>query len=202
MLSIEDFSTPALPTGFHWHHEPTQWHTGNGLVIRTDPGTDFWQRTHYGFCRDNGHFLYMPLAGDFRFTAHLSFQPSAQYDQCGLMVRIDHENWIKTSIEYETAAESRLGSVVTNLGYSDWATQTISSSVNTMHYRINRRGSDFRIEAAEDGHQWQQLRITHLHKAVDEVAIGLYACSPTGTGFSCRVSHFETAPNDWYPEET
>jgi regulation of enolase protein 1 (concanavalin A-like superfamily) len=30
------------------------------LEIFTDEQTDFWQNTHYGFQRDNGHCLFTP----------------------------------------------------------------------------------------------------------------------------------------------
>ncbi|EGH34067.1 hypothetical protein PSYJA_36139, partial [Pseudomonas syringae pv. japonica str. M301072] len=28
--------------------------TDERLTVTTDPQTDFWQQTHYGFCRDTG----------------------------------------------------------------------------------------------------------------------------------------------------
>ena len=117
------------------------------------------------------------------------------------MIRVDAENWIKTSTEYENEELGRLGSVVTNLGYSDWATQDISSEHTAMWYRISRRGQDFKIEALFDGEVWKQLRIAHLHKASDTIAAGMYACSPIGSDFQCRFTRFTCGPNTWSAEE-
>ena len=53
-----------------WLNEPKQWTAkGNSLEVVTDNATDFWRETHYGFIRDNGHFLGFE-AGD-AFTAEL-----------------------------------------------------------------------------------------------------------------------------------
>ncbi len=186
-------SLTEQPERFRWSHEPPLWTVGPPLEVTTGPDTDYWQRTHYGFRRDNGHFLHAQVAGDFTLTAYIAFAPTAQYDQCGLMVRVDEETWIKCSAEYETPAMSRLGSVVTNLGYSDWATQDISSNVAEIWYSIKREGSDFLLAWADDGADWRQMRVAHLHNCPEEIAAGFYACSPTGPGFTCRVLELQLA---------
>jgi len=201
MSQIEKFRMPSLPSGFYWFNEPSTHRLGDGLEIFTDEKTDFWQRTHYGFRRDDGHCLLTTVPGDFSVKTHVEFRPQARYDQCGLIVRVDEENWIKTSTEYEDEQVSRLGSVVTNLGYSDWATQDVPSAHREMWYRISRRGSDFLIESSFDGREWLQMRIAHLHRAPEQLAVGVYACSPIGKAFRCRFSTLEISENGWFYEE-
>ena len=58
--------------------------------------------------------------------------------------------WFR-SIEYENDRFQHLGSVVTNNGYSDWATTEIDASIKTMRYRFSRREDDYCIECSEDG---------------------------------------------------
>jgi len=186
-----DFREPALPPDFHWLNPPLRHRLGHGLELFTDQATDFWQRTHYGFRRDNGHALLNAIAGDFALTTRVEFQPLSQYDQCGLMVRVDPENWIKFSTEFEDAQHSRLGSVVTNLGYSDWATQDVSSGQRERWYRIRRDGDDFLLEHSDDGRGWHQQRIAHLHRATNSLEAGVYACSPIGEAFWCRFHFLE-----------
>jgi regulation of enolase protein 1 (concanavalin A-like superfamily) len=198
MRLIEEFLGSSVPEPLYWFNEPARFEVGAGLEIWTDAETDFWQRTHYGFRRDDGHCLLARVAGDFCLVTHVEFEPREQYDQCGLMVRVDGGYWIKVSTEYEDEAQSRLGSVVTNLGYSDWATQDLPSSHREMWYRISRNGSDFLLENSYDGRSWLQLRVTHLHKAPGEVAAGVYACSPIGKDFRCRFRRLEIAENEWF----
>jgi regulation of enolase protein 1 (concanavalin A-like superfamily) len=196
-MTQEEFLSPTRPPGFYWFNEPKVYSFGNGLELYTDEQTDFWQRTHYGFRRDNGHCLFTRLPGDFSVQTHVEFQPGEQYDQCGLMLRAGAETWIKVSTEYEDADTSRLGSVVTNLGYSDWATQDIPSSHREMWYRISKRGNDFQIESSFDGEGWSQMRIAHLHRLEEQVEVGPYACSPIGKRFWCRFLSLTIGENSW-----
>jgi uncharacterized protein len=191
MFTKETFNEKRLPATLYWFNEPQSWHAGTGLEMITDRETDFWQRTHYGFRRDNGHCLLADCDGDFVLAAHVRFDPRSQYDQCGIMVRVDEDNWIKVSTEYENDTISRLGSVVTHSGYSDWATQDVSSAIKERWYRITRQEKDFTLEASEDGHAWYQMRVTHLQNAGTTVAAGLYACSPVGEAFHCVFSFLE-----------
>ena len=197
MQGVERFLGASIPDGWAWFNEPARFKVGAGLEIWTDAETDFWQRTHYGFRRDSGHCLLTRLEGDFCLTTCVEFRPETQYDQCGLMVRVDAENWIKASTEYEGAAPSRLGSVVTNLGYSDWATQDVPSKDRVMWYRMSRSGMDYLLEHSYDGERWQQLRVTHLHRGGGEVAAGVYACSPIGKDFWCRFRMLEISESEW-----
>ena len=193
----ERFLGTKLPQDFFWFNEPLQYKVGNGLEIITEKETDFWQNTHYGFQRDDGHFLFVQRTGDFSLSTNVIFRPSNKYDQCGLMVRIDDQNWIKVSTEFESDQISRLGSVVTNLGYSDWATQDIKSDRDEMWYRISKRGSDFLLEYSFEGNKWHQMRIAHLHKSVESYAVGVYACSPIGKAFWCCFKVLEISQNFW-----
>lgn len=197
----ETFASPQLPAHFSWLNEPSQYQLGNGLEIVTEAQTDFWQRTHYGFQRDDGHVCLVQVPGDFVVSTRVAFAPQAQYDQCGLMVRVDAFNWIKLSTEFEDTAVSRLGSVVTNNGYSDWATQDIGSAQREMWYRIHKRGPDFLLASSFDGQVWRQMRIAHLGAVGAATAVGLYACSPIGQAFHCRFAWLEIDENDWFYEE-
>jgi uncharacterized protein len=184
--------------GFHWFNKPLDYSlTDTGISIKTNSKTDFWQRTHYDFQKDDGHCLLKTISGDFSIVIQSRFHPEDQYDQCGLFARINNENWIKCSTEFESNQLSRLGSVVTNLGYSDWASQDINSPVTTMWYRLSRSGKDFLIENSFDGKQWLQMRITHLHCLKEKIDVGLYACSPVGEGFECSFEFLEIGPNSW-----
>lgn len=170
----------------------------NQLIIETEPGTDLWQRTYYGFQNSNAPAFLQEVEGDFSFMVKTEFEESSfLYDQCGLLLFIDNENWVKAAVEFENEQFSRLGSVVTNLGYSDWATCDISSETSEMWYRISRRGQDFYLETSSDGKSWQQMRMFHLHKGADKISVGVYACSPLQSGFNAVFSLFGKSPCEW-----
>lgn len=159
------------------------------ILITTEPGTDLWQRTYYGFQNDNAPVLQMETDETrFSFTVRTDFDSRHRFDQCGVAVYLDSENWLKASIEYENAEYQRLGSVVTNRGYSDWATSDIPASVRSMWYRLSRRESDYCIECSADGVHFQQMRICHLHAGAGRIRFGVYACSPENSSFEARFS--------------
>ena len=187
-----------------WLFEPKAYEvTSSSVTITTEPETDFWQRSYYGFRNDNAPSLLLESSDNFSFTAKVEFEYKSQFDQCGLIIYLDSNNWFKASIEFENEHYSQLGSVVTNMGYSDWATTDIELPSN-IWYRLSRRGPDFLIESSLDGISFKQMRIFHLHQlgetteamgkvnpplpAESPVRFGVYACSPLKSSFTATFS--------------
>jgi hypothetical protein len=196
-------NTGKINNPFIWFHKPPQHKVENGrLHVTTAPNTDFWQGTYYGFHPDSGHCLLTKVTEDFSLSVRTEFFPQKQYDQCGLIVRGDEKNWIKASTEYENNNHSRLGSVVTNNGWSDWATTDVSSNVQVRWYQIQSRLfsslKDFLIEYSDNGISWHQIRVAHLHGNFDSLSVGIYACSPNKTGgFEAIFDNFALAGSQW-----
>lgn len=189
------FSTKEL----QWTREPKAYLIEEDSVsITTEPGTDLWQRTYYGFQNDNAPVLQMKSSEKyFSFVVKTEFASKRRFDQCGIVMYLDSENWLKASIEYENEEYQRLGSVATNHGYSDWATTDISASVKSMWYRFSRRESDYCIECSEDGENFRQMRICHMWEGADEIKFGIYACSPEESSFEAKFSHMEITECKW-----
>lgn len=81
-----------------------------------------------------------------------------------------------------------LGSVVTNDGYSDWATTAIPADVKIMWYRFSRREDDYCIECSLDGENFNQMRVCHMLKGGGKIRFGIYACSPEESSFTAMFS--------------
>jgi uncharacterized protein len=196
---FEEFSKPSMSSRLTWHCEPTSWQidtSGKCLRLSPDGATDFWQRTHYGFEVDNGHFLFLEAIGDFVLTTKVTSNPVHQYDQAGLMVRLSPSCWLKASVEFEPDGSSRLGAVVTNGQYSDWSTQPITAEVRTVWFRIRAEDNDYIIESSFNGQKWEQIRMARLHDrpAVNSVLCGMYACSPKAAGYEAEFSFLKFEP--------
>ena len=189
------------PKQLKWTREPENYTiAGDRVEIVTQPGTDLWQRTYYHFRNDNAPVLQMKTQEKFfSFTVKTEFESKHRFDQCGVVVYIDNENWLKASIEYEDQRIQRLGSVVTNHGYSDWATTDIDASIKSMWYRLSRREDDFCVENSTDGVHFQQMRICHLARADGAVPFGIYACSPEDSSFKATFTHMELTECKWLP---
>lgn len=185
----------------NWTRKPESFSISEDRIeIITKPHTDLWQRTYYHFRNDNAPLLQISTAEKFfSFTVKTEFESKHRFDQCGVVVYLDSENWLKASVEYENDRFQHLGSVVTNNGYSDWATTEISSDIKSMWYRLSRRESDFLIECSEDGVSFRQMRVCHLFSAGGDISFGIYACSPEESSFKAVFSDFEISECKWLP---
>ncbi len=182
-----------------WTREPREFTIQEDCItITTEPGTDLWQRTYYGFQNDNAPLLQLTTAeAYFSFVVKTEFASKRRFDQCGIIMYLDSENWLKASIEYENDSFQRLGSVVTNHGYSDWATTDISAEIKSMWYRLSRRESDYCIECSMDGEHFKQMRICHMQEGAGEIRFGIYACSPEDSSFQASFSNMEITECKW-----
>ena len=184
---------------FSWTRDPKAYDIRDTILrVQTKPHTDLWQRTYYHFRNDNAPVFQTQTDMErFSFVFRASFRYRKRFDQCGVVLYLDGENWLKGSIEYEISDYQHLGSVVTNRGYSHWATTEIGADVQSVWYRLSRREQDFRIEYSLDGIAFHQMRICHLDKAVGKISFGVYACSPEDSSFEATFGDMKLTECQW-----
>lgn len=183
-----------------WTREPKNYSIGqNRIEIVTEPGTDLWQRTYYHFRNDNAPVLQMETDERyFSFIVKTDFTESYhRFDQCGVVMYLDSENWLKASVEYENEEIQYLGSVTTNHGYSDWGTTAIDPEIKEMWYRFSRRESDYRIECSYDGITYHTIRVCHMWEGAGVIRFGVYACSPEDSSFKAVFTDMEITECTW-----
>ena len=171
------------------------------ITMTTEPNTDLWQRTYYGFQNDNSPVLQMKTSEKFfTFVVKTEFASKKRFDQSGVVMYLDSDNWAKASVEYEDDKIQRLGTVVTNNGYSDWSSTDIPSNIKSMWFRFSRRNSDYYLEYSNDGTNWKQMRLFHMFKGDEEISFGVYACSPGDSSFEASFTDMELTECKWLPE--
>ncbi|WP_166786833.1 DUF1349 domain-containing protein [Jeotgalibacillus salarius] len=185
-----------------WLNKPENWTLHNKeLSMTTQPKTDFWRKTFYGFDQMNGHAIYKELLGAFETEVTLTMKdPSERYDQAGVMILISDDCWMKVSLEYVPEKYSYLGSVVTNSGFSDWSSKNVPTPEGeiSLSFKVTRAGGDYRVWAkfAAD-EEYEQIRIMRLHDEPNgPVKLGLYACSPSSEGSFTTVFHTWTVQKE------
>ena len=183
-----------------WTREPEEYSiTEDRITITTMPHTDLWQRTYYHFRNDNAPVLQMETEEQFfSFVVKTDFTGSHhRFDQCGIVMYLDSENWLKASVEYENESFQHLGSVVTNFFFNDTATTEIPTDTRTMWYRLSRRESDYCIECSADGKKFSQMRVCHMHEGGGKVRFGIYACSPEDSSFTAVFTDLQVTECAW-----
>ena len=169
-----------------WLNEPLIWQEQDGIIkITSDKDTDFWRKTHYDFIRDNGHFYFEEVEGDFTAKVKVSGQYKNLYDQAGLMVRLDKENWLKFGVELVKGIQ-QVSAVVTR-DYSDWSVVPILNNPNEIWLKATRQNSTLEVHYSLDDQEYFLLRMAYL-TSFEMLAVGIMSASPEGSGF---VSTFE-----------
>ncbi len=191
IMKLEDFKWTRQPANFKIAEDK--------IEIVTKPFTDLWQRTYYHFQNDNAPVFQMETDEKyFSFVVKTDFRDShRRFDQCGIVMYLDSVNWLKGSVEYVNKKYQHLGSVVTNYGYSDWATTAIAASVKSIWFRLSRREDDYCIECSSDGQAFEQMRICHMHEGKDKIRFGIYACSPENSSFKAVFTDMRMMECQW-----
>ena len=182
-----------------WIREPADYTISTDKIeIITNPNTDLWQRTYYHFRNDNAPVLQIETDEKyFSFVVKTEFDTKVRYDQSGIVMYLDSENWLKAAMEYENENIQRLGSVVTNNGYSDWSSVDVDANIKSVWFRLSRRDDDFCIENSTDGVNFTQMRICHMFNVKDTIQFGIYACSAENSSFKATFTNMEVMDCQW-----
>ena len=172
-----------------WFNEPSQWEIKDKkLTLFATPQSDYWRIAHYGFTVDDAPFLYTTYGGEFEAKVKITGDYRERYDQAGMMIRIDHENYIKTGIEY-VYGKYNLSAVVTH-HTSDWSVITLDRAVPFIWIKAVRRLDAVEIYYSYDDQTYTLMRIAWLQDNTP-VQVGLMAASPDGQGFQASFEHFQ-----------
>lgn len=177
-----------------WFNEPPSWNaTGDTITATTGAKTDFWRKTHYGFIRDNGHFYFQRVSGDFTLEVKFSGSYNSLYDHAGLMIRLDAENWLKTGIEYVNEVQ-HVSAVVTR-DFSDWSVVRLANNVPALWLRLTRIKEAIEIHYSLDGSAFTMLRMLYF-PPVDALDAGIMCASPEGNGFTAKFEGLKIQQKD------
>jgi hypothetical protein len=164
-----------------WLNEPASVkRSGETLAVTSRPKTDFWRKTFYGYVTDNGHFLSLPVKGEFLFEARVTGAYAAQYDQAGLMVRADAENWMKCGTELVDG--KRHASVVFTREFSDWSAMPDLTEKGPVWWRAVRKRDSLETLCSIDGEKFTSVRQGYFPPGV-RVNVGVMCAAPEGPGF-------------------
>ena len=171
-----------------WFNEPESWEIkDNVLTMDVTPQSDYWRISHYGFTVDDAPFLYTTRGGEFEVKVKISGEYKVRFDQAGLMLRIDKENYIKTGIEY-VDGKYNLRAVVTH-HTSDWSVITLDRPVPYIWIKAVRRLDAVEVFYSFDDKEYIMMRNAPLQDN-SPVMVGLMAACPDVQGFKAKFENF------------
>lgn len=171
-----------------WFNEPEQWAIKNNmLTMEVTPQTDYWRISHYGFTVDDAPFLYTLRGGEFEVKVKISGDYKTRFDQSGLMLRLDHENYIKAGIEF-VDGKYNLSCVVAH-HTSDWSIITLDKPVPYVWIKAVRRLDAVEIFYSFDDKEYTLMRNAWMQDN-HPVMVGIMGACPDGNGFTARFEEF------------
>ncbi|MEO3829031.1 DUF1349 domain-containing protein [Actinomadura sp. B10D3] len=180
-------------TGEWLNTPPSVRDDGSALLVTAAAGSDFWRTTSYGYDRDSGHALLSPFGPEAAVEVSFDADYDQQFDQAGLLVRLDETTWIKAGAEY-CDGTLQLGAVVTR-GVSDWSSFPVPWAGREVTIRASRSGDAVTIRARAGDDPWQMIRLAPFPPGVEAVA-GPYCCAPEREGLTVRFTRADPAPPD------
>lgn len=140
-----------------WYNEPEKWEIRDGvLTMSVTPHSDYWRISHYGFTVDDAPFYYANYGGEFEVKLKVSGNYRERFDQAGLMIRIDHENYIKAGIEF-VDGKYNLSTVVTHRT-SDWSVIELDRAVPFIWIKAVRRRDAVEVFYSFDDKKYTLMR--------------------------------------------
>lgn len=178
-----------------WLNSPEAVHSdGTALLVTAREGSDFWRTTSYGFVHDDGHALLTDFVQDSAIEVSFVADFGEQFDQAGVLVRVDEETWMKAGVEFADG-DLQLGAVVTQ-GRSDWSQAPVPDwAGREVTIRVSRTGDALTVRARCEDEPWRMIRLAPLDADADAAA-GPFCCAPSRAGLIVRFTGFAVTDAD------
>ncbi len=172
-----------------WFNEPEKWTVENqALSMFITPKSDYWRISHYGFTVDDAPFYYALYGGEFEVKVKITGDYKNRFDQAGLMLRIDEQNYIKAGIEFVDGVYN-LSTVVTHKT-SDWSVIALEKPVPFIWIKAVRRLDAVEVFYSFDDKTYTMMRNAWMQDNTP-MMVGVMGACPDGDGFNVKFENFK-----------
>jgi regulation of enolase protein 1 (concanavalin A-like superfamily) len=177
-----------------WTREPVSLsHHGTVLTVEAAAESDWWRTTSYGFIHDDGHALVKEFPNESAVEVSFILDYTEQFDQAGIFITADNENWIKAGVEF-CDGFPQVGAVVTQTN-SDWSVAPVAEWMNKeVTIRVSRSGDAVTVRAGING-DLRLVRVAPLDPSRIWSA-GPMFCAPTRAGLKVNFTRWSEGPAD------
>ena len=177
-----------------WTREPVSIsQEGAVLIVEAAAESDWWRTTAYGFIHDDGHALVKEFPNESAIEVSFILDYTEQFDQAGIFITADNENWIKAGVEF-CDGFPQVGAVVTQTN-SDWSVAPVAEWMNKeVTIRVSRSGDAVTVRAGING-DLRLVRVAPLDPSRIWSA-GPMFCAPTRAGLKISFTKWSEGPAD------
>jgi uncharacterized protein (DUF608 family)/regulation of enolase protein 1 (concanavalin A-like superfamily) len=184
----DDFNSGTLNSQWSWVREDnTHWSLtaapGN-MRITTQTG-DIYQTY-----ADAKNILLQNAGGDFTITTKVTFKPAQDYQQAGLIVYQDDNNYVKISRAYVLGNYFQFAKEVGGVFTDEVVADSIAG--NTYYLKITKSGNNYTCFYSSDGTNFIQAGTTQS-VSLGTIKIGLIACNsyPPDSELNADFDYFD-----------
>jgi len=177
-----------------WTREPVSIsQEGAVLIVEAAAESDWWRTTSYGFIHDDGHALLKEFPNESAVEVSFILNYTEQFDQAGIFISADNENWIKAGVEF-CDGFPQVGAVVTEKN-SDWSVAPVAEWMNKeVTIRVSRSGDAVTVRAGINS-DLRLVRVAPLDPSRTWKA-GPMFCAPTRAGLKVNFTKWSEGPAD------
>jgi len=177
-----------------WTREPvSQSQKGALLTVEAAAESDWWRTTSYGFIHEDGHALVKEFPNESAIEVTFVLNYTEQFDQAGIFITADSENWIKAGVEF-CDGFPQVGAVVTQKN-SDWSVAPVAEWMNKeVTIRVSRSGDAVTVRAGINN-DLRLVRVAPLDPSRTWKA-GPMFCAPTRAGLKVSFTKWSEGPAD------
>jgi regulation of enolase protein 1 (concanavalin A-like superfamily) len=187
----DEFNSPTLNPRWHWYNEdPSKWSLtalpGNLRIVGTN--NDMWKT-----CTNPKNLLLQQMpAANFEILTKLFINPTSNYQQGGLLIFKDLDNYIKLDVVWNTTTQNGLSvefimeenGIVLN--EPNWPWINIGSS-NSAFLKIAKSGNSYSGYFSSNGEQWTLVG-SWSTSTITDLQVGLFALANNCSGNTLDIS--------------
>ena len=163
------------------------------LTVEAAAESDWWRTTSYGFIHEDGHALVKEFPNESAIEVTFVLNYTEQFDQAGIFITADSENWIKAGVEF-CDGFPQVGAVVTQKN-SDWSVAPVAEWMNKeVTIRVSRSGDAVTVRAGINN-DLRLVRVAPLDPSRTWKA-GPMFCAPTRAGLKVSFTKWSEGPAD------
>jgi uncharacterized protein len=191
---VERMDSVGWRQGWWLNRPPSAGIEQGRLKVRAAQGSDAWRTTSYGFVRDSPHALLTDLPDEMAVEVSFLADFDQLFDQAGVLVRVDEQNWIKAGIEFSDG--SLQASAVVTRGVSDWSISPVPDwAGREVTVRASRSGTALTVRIRPADQPWQLLRLAPIDPWA-AVYAGPYCCAPQRAGLTVTFTRWQVGQPD------
>jgi regulation of enolase protein 1 (concanavalin A-like superfamily) len=177
-----------------WTREPVSLSQDRAvLTVEAAAESDWWRTTAYGFIHDDGHALVKEFPNESAIEVSFILNYTEQFDQAGIFITADNENWIKAGVEF-CDGFPQVGAVVTQTN-SDWSVAPVAEWMNKeVTIRVSRSGDAVTVRAGING-DLRLVRVAPLDPS-RRWSAGPMFCAPTRAELKISFTKWSEGPAD------